>query len=245
MLVSVVTVSFNAAKTIRDTIASVNEQAWESLEHVFIDGLSSDSTLSVIEQSTARSNTIICEADSGIYDAMNKGVAAARGDIIVFLNADDYFISSNAVSQVVAEFQRDENFGIVVGSTVMGGRFVWEPLKPSQRPMWFMQAPHPSMFVKRSALELLDTPFDCRFKICADLDQQMQLIYSKSVKVSILSDVTTYMRQGGVSDSPGSSVASFFESIEIYRKSFGIGGFVFGLQRMVRKLLQRLIKKRG
>ena len=93
MKISVITVCFNAADTIADTLRSVLKQNYQEFEHIIVDGRSTDNTLGVIASVTGHTCRVVCEPDRGIYDAMNKGIALATGDIVGFLNADDFFAS--------------------------------------------------------------------------------------------------------------------------------------------------------
>jgi len=108
MKVSVITVVFNGEHTIGDALKSVASQRYSDIEHIVIDGASTDGTLEVIKANADRVTTLLSEPDSGIYDAMNKGVKLATGDVIGLLNADDVFHDDTIISQVV-EAHRDED----------------------------------------------------------------------------------------------------------------------------------------
>jgi glycosyltransferase len=128
MKVSIITVSYNSAKTIGDTISSVRKQSYNNIEYIVVDGNSTDGTIEIVKQfvdakqdsakdvSQGRSEgasqgvvtTFLCERDKGIYDAMNKGLALATGDIIGVLNSDDFYCSNDVIEQVVRAFQEKE-----------------------------------------------------------------------------------------------------------------------------------------
>ena len=101
MKVSIITTSFNSEKTILETIESVNNQTYSNIEHIFIDGLSTDNTLDIINENSKRSKIIISEKDNGIYDAMNKGILNSSGDIICILNSDDIYYDKNSVEILI------------------------------------------------------------------------------------------------------------------------------------------------
>ena len=101
MKITVITVCFNSEKTIERTIQSVTSQSWKNKEHIIIDGKSTDNTLMIIQQYRSNIEFLISEKDSGIYEAMNKGLALATGDIICFLNSDDYYPSKDVISNIV------------------------------------------------------------------------------------------------------------------------------------------------
>ena len=93
MKISVITVVYNGALTLSDNIKSVNNQTYSNIEHIFIDGLSTDNSLKIIKSESKREHKFISELDNGIYDAMNKGIKIANGDFILFLNSDDIFLA--------------------------------------------------------------------------------------------------------------------------------------------------------
>ena len=100
--ISIITVCYNSAKTIEDTIQSVVNQTYDNIEYIVIDGVSTDNTLEIINKYKNQITTIICEKDKGIYDAINKGIDLATGDIIANLNSDDFYIDNNVIADVVA-----------------------------------------------------------------------------------------------------------------------------------------------
>ena len=105
MKISVITVCFNAQNTIGHTLRSVRDQTLDSIEHIIIDGCSNDGTLKVVESEGNHVAMIVSERDKGIYDAMNKGIALATGDIIGFINADDFYASSDVLAAVASAFE--------------------------------------------------------------------------------------------------------------------------------------------
>lgn len=118
MLISVITVTYNSALTVLDTILSVNNQTYPCIEHIFVDGGSNDGTLDIVHQYSKRNPTVISERDSGLYDAMNKGIASARGDYICILNSDDVFASVGTVQWLVS-FVGSEAVELVYGDVVI------------------------------------------------------------------------------------------------------------------------------
>ena len=112
MKISIITVCYNSEKTIYDAINSINMQTYPNIEHVFIDGLSTDETLDVIKINSKRDNIIISEPDKGIYDALNKGILNATGDIIGFLHSDDVLNESNTIEDIVNTFNIESVDGV-------------------------------------------------------------------------------------------------------------------------------------
>lgn len=108
MKVSIITISYNSENTILKTIESVNQQTYEDVEHIFIDGKSEDDTLDIIKKYSVRENKIISEKDHGIYNAMNKGIKHSTGEIIGFLNSDDYFFTENSLKTIINHFNNNQ-----------------------------------------------------------------------------------------------------------------------------------------
>lgn len=118
MKVSIITACFNADKTIEETIRSVAKQTYPNIEYIIIDGASSDKTLEIVEKYRGIVSVLVSEPDSGVYNAMNKGIKAATGDLVFFLNADDVFINELVVEQF-ANFARDRNEGLILGNQIL------------------------------------------------------------------------------------------------------------------------------
>jgi len=116
--ISIITVCFNSEATIRDTIESVLTQDYADLEYIIIDGASTDGTLEIIDEYRDRIATVVSEPDTGIYDAMNKGIAKATGDVVGILNSDDFYVDTSVVATVVAGFEQkkvDSVFAVSCG----------------------------------------------------------------------------------------------------------------------------------
>ena len=117
MKISIITATYNSSYTVRDTLECIQNQTYNNIEHIIVDGLSNDGTIDII-RSYPHVATIISEKDSGIYDAMNKGVALASGDIIGILNSDDIYISNNVLETIVNSFCFYTNVDIIYGDLV-------------------------------------------------------------------------------------------------------------------------------
>ena len=120
-LITVVTVCFNAASTIERTIQSIQSQTWGAIEHVVVDGGSTDGTMDVVRRYADGIATIVSEKDAGIFDAMNKGVRLSHGDILYFLNADDSFVDDRVVEDIAAAFRADPTRMLVYGNVLLKG----------------------------------------------------------------------------------------------------------------------------
>jgi glycosyltransferase involved in cell wall biosynthesis len=215
--VSIITVSFNACKTIELTIKSVLSQTYKNIEYIIVDGKSTDSTLKIVNKYKKRIAKIISEKDKGLYDAMNKGVRVAKGDVVYFLNADDVLKDNYVIEKLVKEF--DNNSDFVFGDVeffypletklirISRTAFVNE-LRKGNMP------PHQGTIVKRKWL--LKFPFDLKYKSSADFDFFCNIILggAKSKKVDL---VVAVMQMGGVS----SGSISYKETESIIKKNFG------------------------
>ena len=112
MKISIITVCYNASKTIEDTIFSVLNQDYEKVEYIIIDGASNDGTQDIISKFKDQISIFVSEQDNGIYDGMNKGIALATGDVIGILNADDVYSSSNVLSNISRLFQQSNSAAV-------------------------------------------------------------------------------------------------------------------------------------
>lgn len=207
MKVSIITVVYNGRHTLGTTINSVLSQQYADIEYIIVDGNSKDGTQALIE-SAAQNHPIkwISEPDKGIYDAMNKGIRMATGDVIGILNADDFYANDSVISQVVETFRKTDaqsvygdlayvdakEVGKIIrywrSGTYRAGAFVtgWMP-------------PHPTFFVKREVYEKYNT-FDLRLRSAADYELMLRLLHKHQISVAYLPQVMVMMRMGGASN---------------------------------------------
>lgn len=204
-LVSIITVCFNSEKTIVDTVYSVNKQNYKNLEHIIIDGNSSDDTILRYKSSIKLKNyKIISETDDGIYDAMNKGIRIAKGEIICILNSDDVYTSGEVISNIVNCFKQNNceaiytNMKIVSSDLKKTIRIISEKKYDKKRFEFGWHPPHPSLFLRRSVYENFGN-FNTSFKIASDFEFMWRVIYENNLKVKFLSTTSTLQRIGGAS----------------------------------------------
>jgi glycosyltransferase involved in cell wall biosynthesis len=238
---SIITVCYNSAKTISRTLESVGAQSFKSIEHIIVDGGSTDGTLEVVNGADGAVCKVVSESDDGIYDAMNKGVRLAKGEIVAFLNSDDVYTDTNVARDVVGAFH-DRSVGLVYGDIDMvdqQGRLVrrWITGGIEPRGKVVKQIPHPAMFVRRSALDLLSVPFDPTYRIAADLKQQLMLLNVQHVGVRYLGRPLATMLIGGRSTaSLGSYVEGWRESARAYNDVFGRLGWWYTICKVASKI---------
>lgn len=211
MKISIITVTFNSEKTLQDTLDSVLRQDYRNIEHIIIDGGSTDSTVDIIRayasKTTSHSVKWVSEKDRGIYDAMNKGIAMATGDVIGILNSDDYFTSYNVVSKLAKPFE-DETLEAVYGDI----HFIHdgEPDKVTRyysskifSPFWvrfgFMPA-HPSLYVRKEIYDKVGL-YKLDYKIGADFEMVVRMFHVHKIKAHYINMDFVTMRNGGASTS--------------------------------------------
>ena len=204
MKISVVTVCFNAASTLADALQSVAQQEHPSVEHIVIDGNSKDRTRDVVRQHGTHVSHFISEPDAGLYDAMNKGLRFATGDVIAFLNADDWYAASDCLSSVAATFTPSTD--VVYGDIDMvdaepphAVRRVWRDCRRGRYAFaWGWQPAHPATFMRTSLLRRLGG-FDTRYRIAADYAMLARCFLKERVIAKHVERVLTKMRLGGAS----------------------------------------------
>ncbi|MBX5438826.1 MAG: glycosyltransferase [Thermoflavifilum sp.] len=179
---SIITVCYQAGKSIERTIQSVIRQSYPQIEYIIVDGGSTDETLTVIQQYAAKLSKWISEKDEGLYDAMNKGLQLATGDYVMFLNADDYLYAHNTVEQIFASCQQaDAYYGetmfVDAAGHPIGLRSAITPHRLPEQLNWKslkygMAVSHQGFVVRRQ----LAPPFDVQYHICADIDWMIRCL---------------------------------------------------------------------
>jgi glycosyltransferase involved in cell wall biosynthesis len=203
--VSIITATYNSAGTVKDTLLSVQSQTHPDIEHLIIDGCSKDNTLDIVREFAHVSKTM-SERDKGIYDAMNKGISLANGDIIGILNSDDFYADENVISDVVKHFEEnncDALYADLVYIDPVKKEKVIRKWKsgPFNRTNFLKgwMPPHPTFFVKKEVYEKLGV-FDLRLKSAADYELLLRFLYKNKITTCYLPRVLVYMRSGGTSN---------------------------------------------
>lgn len=202
MKVSIITVSYNSAETLVATIDSINNQSYRNIEHILIDGNSSDETLDIFKKNAKRDVKCLSEPDRGIYDAMNKGIKLAKGDIVGFLNSDDCLMHENVIEDIVQVFHK--GYDLVHGNLIFvdnesNVKRFWNSTSFKPKDFLISMSPaHPTFYCKKSVLESLEG-FDIDFKIAGDIDLMMRAILLKNHSLFHLNDTLVKMKLGGKS----------------------------------------------
>ena len=205
MKVSIITVVYNGAATLRSCIESVLEQNYVNIEYIIIDGNSTDGTKELIESYGSRIHQFISEPDRGIYDAMNKGIKLATGDIVGVLNADDFYAYHSVISDVVNTFSlsgADGSYGdLEYVDTDMRVKRKWisGQFKPSSFINGWMP-PHPTFFLKKTCYERYGN-FRLDMGSAADYELMLRMVHKEGIKLAYVPQVLVKMRVGGVSNS--------------------------------------------
>jgi glycosyltransferase involved in cell wall biosynthesis len=240
--ITIITVSYNSSATIYDTLCSVVSQTHKDIEHLIIDGGSKDETIKIVESFRHPGLIMSSEPDKGIYDAMNKGLSRANGEIIGFLNSDDFYADSTALEKIASAFE-DESveacFGDLVYITQDNRREVryWKSKPYVAKDFEKGWAPaHPTFYVRKSTF-LRFGGFDLSFKLAADFDLMMRFLEVGKVKSKYIPFILVRMRLGGASNQSWSNI--FKQNKEIYL-SMKKNGINFNLIKFwVHKILNR------
>jgi glycosyltransferase len=247
MKVSVITVCFNSATSIADTLDSVAAQTHPDIEHIVIDGASTDDTAAVIRAHGKHLARSICEPDRGIYDAMNKGLQLATGDLVGFLNADDVFAHRGVVASIARAALHDPAADAVYGDIVYvraeGPEQVlryWRSGEFSRSKLRFgWMPPHPTFYVRADRLAQIG-PFDDRLRIAADYDFVLRSLARPNARAVYVRDVLVRMRAGGASNrSVKAMLRKSREDLWALKRN-GIGGWPTLICKNLRKLPQFL-----
>ncbi len=205
MKVSIITVSFNSDKTITDTIQSVLSQDYKNIEYIIVDGLSKDNTINIVKSFGDKITKFVSEKDKGLYDAMNKGIDLATGDIIGFLNSDDFYSNNQVISKIASKFQKDVNAVYAdlvyvsahdkakITRTWKSGEYIPDSFLKGWMP------PHPTFFVRKLVYEKYGK-FTDKLRSAADYELMLRFIHKHKIKLAYLPEVTVHMRAGGTSN---------------------------------------------
>lgn len=245
MKITVITATWNSGKTISDTLESVLNQCYEDFEHIIVDGSSSDDTLEIVKRYEPRYRgrlKWISEPDKGIYDAMNKGIKMATGDVIGCLNSDDFYASSNVLSEIANGLKSaDIVFGDLVfvdskdtsrivrqwkGSPYTLGAFFngWHPA-------------HPTFYAKKYCFDQCGG-FDCTFDVSADFELMLRFIEKAQYRTAYLPVVMVKMRMGG--ESTG-SISKIIQGNKNVLRAFRKNGFKVQRFYLIRRLAPKAL----
>lgn len=230
MKITIITATYNSGKTVRDTIESVLRQSYTDYEYIIKDGGSKENTLEIVKEYAHKFGErlkIISEPDGGIYDAMNKGLEAATGDMIGILNSDDFYTSDDVLQTIADAFEKDKSLDAVYGDihfvkdadlTNCVRYYSSELFRRKYMRFGFMPA-HPSFYCRRECYEKYGY-FDTSFKIAADFENLLRLIFKGRIKTKYIKKDFVTMRTGGASTAGFSSRKTIMkEHLRAFKKN--------------------------
>lgn len=205
MKISIITATFNSARTIGDTLDSIRAQGYPELEHIVMDGGSTDDTLRIVRAS-ALPGIVVSEPDKGIYDAMNKGIGKATGEVIGILNSDDFYAGPHVLEHVAETFRTtacDALYGdLHYVDAERTERVLRNWVSGAYRPGAFLQGwmpPHPTFFVRKEVYDRLGS-FNLSLKSAADYELMLRFIHKHGIRLGYIPEVLVKMRVGGQSN---------------------------------------------
>jgi glycosyltransferase involved in cell wall biosynthesis len=243
--VSIITITYNSESTLIDTIDSVLNQTYKDIEYIIVDGKSTDSTVSIIHSYKEKISKFISEKDNGLYDALNKGIAMATGDIIGVLHSDDFYTNHQVIEKVVQTFKLNQadavyadlfyvdktNVGKILRKWKSGnykhGMFVngWMP-------------PHPTFFVRRHCYEKYGS-FNLDLVSAADYELMLRFVHKHQIKLAYLPEFIIKMRAGGLSNA---SLSNRIRANKEDRKAWLMNGLKPKFHTLYLKPLRKIIQ---
>lgn len=216
--ISIITPTFNSAETIRDTIESVLAQDYPDIEHIIVDGGSTDGTMSVVLSYANQLARVLSEKDEGIYDAMNKGIRMATGEFIGILNSDDFYATPEVLSLVVqtlSHFRAEAVYGDLVyvdrnDTKKISRTWISGEMNP-EKFLYGWMVPHPTFFVRREVYETYGL-YNTELNISSDYEMMIRLLYKNQIKARYIPEVLVNMRTGG------NSSGNLIRRLEIQRQ---------------------------
>lgn len=224
MRITIITVCYNRKSTIEKAIKSVLEQNYHDIEYIIIDGNSTDGTKEIIESYRESITQYISEPDKGMYDAINKGLKLATGDVIGLMHSDDEFYDKKAIGRIAARFDYDPSIEGVYGDGVyvsndkderlirdrVGGVFSIKKVKKGWLPL------HPTVYLKRTVINK-NGFYNLDFKIASDTEFLLRYLYKYKIKMSYINAYIVKMRMGGMSTSLKCAFEVLYEDYKIYK----------------------------
>ena len=248
MKVSIITSCYNRASTIRDAIESVLSQNYPDIEYIIVDGLSNDGSMDIINQYKDKVAKIVSERDHGMYEAINKGIRLATGDIIGLVHSDDMLYDNEVISDVVMKFENtgtDFVYGdgiYVKSDNIFEKVRVWDGGSYHRWKVRLGWLPlHPTCYIRRDVM-MREGLYDESYRIAADTDLLVRYLYKARLKVEYMHRRIICMRMGGLSTDSGKRRQMWNEDIRLY-KAHGFGALPTKFMKMAWKVPQFIMAK--
>lgn len=244
--ISIITVTYNSEKHLAECIESIKNQTYNNIEYIVVDGNSSDSTCTIIKNHNKDISKWISEPDTGIYEAMNKGINLASGEVIGILNSDDLFADNTVIENVMECFYADPELEILYGNLVYVSKNDTTKVirKWTSKPYYdkFFESgnvpPHPALFLRKEIYQDAGV-FDLRYKLAADYEFMLRIFKKFKYKTKYINRLMVKMRLGGATNK---SVRNVFNGNKEIISAWKHNGFKFPLLFMPQKIAKRLVQ---
>jgi glycosyltransferase involved in cell wall biosynthesis len=244
--ITIITVVYNNKATIRNAIESVLSQTYKNIEYIVIDGKSTDGTFDILNEYSTIINKILSEIDNGIYDAMNKGLKLATGDVIGILNSDDFYKNNDILNEVMLHFNSDQKLDILYGDLVYVkpdniARVVRTWKSKPYYPKFFENGgvpPHPSLFVSARVYKEAGY-FNLKYRLASDYEFMLRIFKKFSFNAKYYPLVFVYMRLGGATNN---SLKNIIKGNAEILSSWKENGYSIPLLLIPKRIIKRLIQ---
>ena len=247
MKISIITITYNSASSLQRALDSVQSQTYKDIEHVIIDGASTDGTREMIEAYAEQHKNVkwVSEKDNGIYDAINKGIRLATGDVIGFLHSDDVLYSPDSIGQIAAAFEQNQADVVYGDLQYMRGNKVvrrWKSNAFNPRALKYgWMPPHPTVYVRREVYQQVGE-YDSWFRISADYDMILR-IFTAGYNTHYIPEVLVCMETGGASNkNTKARLSKTMEDYIVLKKNHVGAGYLTVACKQLRKVKQFIRK---
>lgn len=249
MKISIITVVYNNVTTLETAIQSVLSQTYRNIEYIIIDGGSTDGTLDIVDKYKTKISLVISEPDKGLYDAMNKGISMATGDVIGILNSDDLYEDQYVIKDVVLGFEENSNIDLLYGNLFYvkysdTAKVSRNWVSQSYYPRFFDDGnvpPHPSLFIKKGVYQKISL-FNLNYKLAADYELMLRIFKVYNFKSMYLNRYMVRMRLGGATNK---SIRNIFNGNREILKAWKDNGlkipYLLVPKRVIKRIKQFLI----
>jgi len=243
--ITIITVSYNSGRTIETTFKSVLEQTYSNIEYIVIDGGSTDNTLNIAKKYSNIISILISEQDNGLYDAMNKGIKLASGDIIGLINSDDLFCDPDAICKVIKEFEKNKKLDSVYADLFYVAEMDINKISRRwvsgiQRKFKYGWHPaHPTFYIKKTIYDRFGL-FDLSFRLAADFEIMLRFLEKHKISTYYLKDPLVKMRLGGETNKSLKNI--YYQNLECLRafkkNDLNVNKLLYPFFRIIPKLFQ-------